>query len=274
MGLSCRRSPWPILELILLVTAGFPAAQLHAQTAGDDAPDRPWSTRRSYSVFTEYSPDSSHILLGDTGQRLFVTVGGSFSQRLVLNRVWQFSWAPEVRPVVLESDPVQTGFDYNFCFPTSVSGLGLPCTPESGSYRYPQKVPQLNTGIRVQDASFTYEGQTYYQDYAFLYGRRWTWAGGISPIAFRAGFLPGRRLQPILGLTGGFVASPRDIPMFDTSAFNFTFSFGAGFQFWRDRTHATQIEYRIQHLSNADIGFSDPGVDSQMIHVSYVWGRR
>jgi Lipid A 3-O-deacylase (PagL) len=34
------------------------------------------------------------------------------------------------------------------------------------------------------------------------------------------------------------------------------------------------VEYRFQHLSNADIGYNDPGIDSQMIHISYVWGLR
>jgi hypothetical protein len=33
-----------------------------------------------------------------------------------------------------------------------------------------------------------------------------------------------------------------------------------------------RFEYRIQHLSNADLG-TDPGIDSQMIHVGYSWGR-
>lgn len=230
-----------------------------------------WSAPRSWSVFTEYSPNSSHIFLGISQQRTFFTLGGTFTQRLFLNRKWAFSYAPEVRPLMAESDPVQTGAAYDLCiFP-----LSQPCTPLVGTVRYPHELPVLSTAMKAQSYSATVDGQTIYQNYRFFYGRRWTYVGGFSPLGFRATFRPRARLQPILGITGGFAVSPRDIPLFRSSAFNFTFSFGAGFQFWRTRTHATQFEYRIQHLSNGDVGTStDPGIDSQMIHVSYVWGRR
>ena len=62
--------------------------------------------------------------------------------------------------------------------------------------------------------------------------------------------------------------------MFDSSAFNFTFSFGAGLDFFRRPNRSMRLEYRLQHLSNADLGASiDPGIDSQMIHLGYAWGR-
>ncbi len=71
----------------------------------------------------------------------------------------------------------------------------------------------------------------------------------------------------------GFAVSPRDIPMFDSSAFNFTFSLGAGFDLFRTPTRAMRFEYRVQHLSNAYIGTTNPGIDAQMIHLGYSWGR-
>ena len=268
-----RSRPGLAASLALLFAAALPGARLQAQ-AGEGGPAAPvWSAPRSFSVFAEYSPDSSHILLGDTGQREFVTVGATFSRRLSLHRSWEFSWTPEIRPIMAESDPVMIGHDYDLCIPMTPAGVGQPCTPEAGYYHYPHEVPAANTGLRVQDTTFSFAGQTYYQDYAFFYGRRWTYVAGLSPLAFRASFLPRRRLQPMLSLTGGFAVSPRDIPMFDTSAFNFTFSFGGGFRFWRDRTHATEIEYRFQHLSNATIGYNDPGIDSQFVHLSYTWGK-
>jgi hypothetical protein len=71
----------------------------------------------------------------------------------------------------------------------------------------------------------------------------------------------------------GFSVSARDIPKFDSSAFNFTFSFGAGLDLFRTPTRAMRFEYRVQHLSNAYIGATNPGIDSQMIHVGHSWGR-
>jgi hypothetical protein len=70
---------------------------------------------------------------------------------------------------------------------------------------------------------------------------------------------------------GGIAVSPRDIPMFDTSELNFTFGLGAGLRLWHSPTRATLLEFRLQHLSNAYIGNTDPGVDSRVVELSYVW---
>lgn len=268
----CRRGFRASLTgLALLLTLVMAGPRLRAQSVSAILPDGTWSTPRGWSVFTEYSPDSSHILLGIVNQRTFFTVGGAWNQRLSTHRGWQLFYAPEVRPLMVESDPVQTGFAYDACAPTAA---GQPCTPLSGSFRFPHKLPVVNTALRSEDYGGVILGQSYYQNFTFAYARRWTYVGALSPVGFRASFLPRARLQPILEANAGFAVSNRDIPMFDTSAFNFTFSFGGGFQLWRTPTRATQIEYRFQHLSNADIGYNDPGIDSQMIHVSYLWGRR
>lgn len=269
MSASPRSSRRRLAELLLLLAIFGLAPSLQGQT---EAPLAPRWKPRSWSLFSEYSPDSSHIILGVTQQRIFVTAGASLAFRLVRNRYLELSWTPEIRPLIAESDPVLIGWRYSTCSPGT--GPGGTCVPESGSYRIPHEIPVMSPMPATQNYSATINGQTYYQDYAFHYGRRWTYIGGLSPIGLQAAFRPGRRLQPLLGLTGGFAASPRDVPMFFSSAFNFTFTFGGGIRIWHDRTHATQIEYRLQHFSNADIGSTDPGIDSQMLHVSYLWGRR
>jgi opacity protein-like surface antigen len=70
------------------------------------------------------------------------------------------------------------------------------------------------------------------------------------------------------------VVSFRDLPMFDSSAFNFTFAFGAGLEFFRTESHSVRVEYRVQHLSNAYLGTTNPGADSQVIQTTWNWGRR
>lgn len=268
-SLSCSRRCLPGLLLLLgLFSFASPAG---AQSSAETLPAHIWSAPRSWSLFAEYSPNSSHILLGVVDQRLFLTIGVAYSQRLAAHRAWQLDYAPEIRPLMIESDPVETGFHYDVC---ALIAAGQPCTPYVGTYNYPHKMPVRNTNIQSTSYDGVLFGQNYYQSYTFAYGRRWTYVGAFSPLGFRASFLPRSRVQPILSATAGFAVATRDIPMFETSAFNFTFTFGAGLQFWRTPIHATQLEYRVQHLSNADIGYNDPGVDSQMIHVSYVWGRR
>jgi hypothetical protein len=65
----------------------------------------------------------------------------------------------------------------------------------------------------------------------------------------------------------------RDVPVDDATRFNFTFEFGAGIEFFRDRHQSWSIDYRIHHLSNAYIGTYNPGVDNQIFRVTYSLGR-
>ena len=237
---------------------------IHAQAVLPGPSGQPGSSPRTWSLFTEYSPGSSHIILGYTNQREFVTLGAAFTQRLFWNHIWALNYRAEIRPLMVESDPVLTGWYYN---------INQPEFQGSGYFRLLQEMPVLSTARRVVNDTFTYQGQMYYQDYVNTYGRRWTYVGGLSPAGLEAKFLPHSRIQPVLTLMTGFAVSPRDIPMFDSSAFNFTFSFGAGLDFFRRPTRAMRLEYRLQHLSNAYIGTTNPGIDSQMIQVGYSWGK-
>jgi len=266
-----RRSPNSLLLCAIAVLAGIvPVAVTHAQAVVQEPTLKPGSSPRTWSIFAEYSPGSSHIILGYTNQREFVTLGAAFTQRLFRNRIWALDYRAEIRPLIVESDPVLTGNYYNINLP---SILGNPGLQESGYIRMPHEIPVLSAARKSSNYTFTYNGQTYYQDYTFTYGRRWTYVGGLSPAGLEAKFLRHSPIQPVLTLMTGFAVSPRDIPMFDSSAFNFTFSFGAGLDLFRTPTRAMRFEYRVQHLSNAYIGTTNPGIDSQMIHLGYSWGR-
>ncbi|MFY9938048.1 MAG: acyloxyacyl hydrolase [Silvibacterium sp.] len=265
-----RRSPRNLLLSLTVFTTIFPVAITHAQAVVQEPTIKPGSSPRTWSIFTEYSPGSSAIILGYTNQREFVTVGAAFTQRLFRNRIWALDYRAEIRPLIAESDPVLTGNYYNVDLPPIA---GFPGVKESGYVRLPHERPVLSTARKVENYTFTYNGQTYYQDYTFTYGRRWTYVGGLSPLGLEAKFLPQSKIQPVLTLMTGFAVSPRDIPMFDSSAFNFTFSLGAGFDFFRRPNRSMRFEYRLQHLSNASIGAINPGIDSQMMHVGYSWGR-
>lgn len=240
----------------------------------ESTPAGVWSMRQGWSVFTEYSPDSTHIFLGISQDREFFALGLAFHHRLALNRVWELSWTPEIRPLMVESDPARIADQYKVCvFPGAT--VTQPCTPISGSGKIIPKDPVVSTAQRSFDETGAVNGQPYYEDYTYDYGRRWTYVGGLSPIGFQGVFLPRSPIQPLLELSGGFAVSPRDIPLFDTSSFNFTLSFGGGIRFWSRPTHATQLEFRVQHLSNGYLGTNnDPGVDSRVIHLSYIWGSR
>ncbi|MBV8675376.1 MAG: acyloxyacyl hydrolase [Acidobacteriaceae bacterium] len=261
--LACRS---PILLLALAL-----AGMLHCQTVAQRPDVKLDSGKRTWSLFTEYSPGSSHIILGYSRQREFVAFGVGFTQKFFESRFLSLAYRAEIRPVMVESDPVLTGDYYNINLPA----IGQdPPLQASGYYHLPHKEPVISAAPKAVDYSFTYQGQTYYQDYTLIYGRRWTYAGGLNPAGLQAKFLPRSRIQPELSLMTGFTVSTRDIPVFNSSAFNLTFSVGAGFDLLHTPGRSVRLEYRIQHLSNADLHTStDPGIDSQFIHVGYNWGR-
>ncbi len=256
---------------MLAFLTALPALRLHAQT---ETPFRDFSLRQGWSVFTEYSPDSTHLFLGISQDREFFSSGISYHHRLLLNRVWQLSWTPEVRPFMVESDPVRTAENYNVCvFPDG--NVNQPCTPMSGYSRFVPHEPVLDATPATWSATGSVAGQPYYENYTYYYSRRYTWVPGLSPIGFQGDFFPRSSVQPLVEVSGGFAASLRDIPLFDTSAFNFTFSFGAGVRMFRTLTHAMEIEFRVQHFSNGYLGTAnDPGIDSRVLRMSYVWGSR
>ena len=86
------------------------------------------------------------------------------------------------------------------------------------------------------------------------YSRRWTYTGGASPFGIKLNGFTHRRIQPEVMGNGGFLISPRNIPVEDSSSFNFTFQLGAGLQWYRTPTQSIQAEIRYHHLSNGDLG--------------------
>lgn len=257
-----------ILPVVVRVLVFFsvPAACLWSARAQTSSwPEvQPYTFRHSWSLFNEYSPNSSHIFLGGARKRQFFTMGGAFTQRLFLTSYTSLSYMAEIRPLMVESDPVIVGYRFT---------LSSPKMYYSELDRLPRRVPVLDPQNLSLVEHGTLDGVPVTITSEVVYGRRWTYAFGLSPIGFKANFFPRWRIQPMFTGLGGFAVSPRDIPMFDSSAFNFTFSIGAGIELFQRPHHATHLEYRIQHLSNAYIGTTNPGIDSQMIQASFTWGR-
>jgi hypothetical protein len=98
------------------------------------------------------------------------------------------------------------------------------------------------------------------------------YGGGVNPFGLKFNLLRRRRFQPFAASTAGFVASVRPIPIDVTreTKFNFTFDFQLGFQrFNASRTRAWMFGYKLQHISNANRGDINPGVDLNVFFVGY-----
>lgn len=241
-----------LFALLLFAPAAFSQASA----------DHPYYSRlNTFGILGEYSNDSSHILLGDSQNRKLLDFGGSYSRRVLLNRFVDGQYMLEVRPIMLESDPLfqqtltQTSPPPERTLPPINLTFPQACHPSSTTY------------------SGTSEGTTYTETVTITCSQRqWTFGEGFSPIGFKANLLPRHHIQPVFTALGGYMFSTKPIPISAAGSWNFTFEFGAGFEFYRSATHSIRAEYRFHHISNADSADANPGIDNQLIQVTYAFG--
>ncbi|HTU50376.1 MAG TPA: acyloxyacyl hydrolase [Acidobacteriaceae bacterium] len=221
------------------------------------SPQTTWTHKYDLGMFGEYSPTSSHMLLGYARQRELVGIGGSLAWRLMRRDSFQLAYLVEVRPMLMESDPTLVGIT----------------NPQLGTFQFVPPLVVVDPINPVLFAVFLPGGGA--QNYPFTptYSRRWTYTGGASPVGWKLNGFTHRRIQPEFMGNGGFLISPRDIPVVNSSSFNFTFEVGAGLQWYRTPSQSIQVEIRYHHLSNGNLGTANPGVDSALWKVTYTFGR-
>jgi hypothetical protein len=250
---------WLAGAVCLLAGSGCVAQNIHSN-------DETYSRKNSWTIFTEYSNTSSHLLMGASRQRELVTMGGAYTRRVVRFLGSQLNYQAEVRPVVFESDPVAiTTTTY------TVEGVGasvsltttgseatvLLCEPASGTSTSPPGPGGLMEIVT----------------YSTVCGRQWTFGQSFSPLGFKYSLLTRRRVQPFVVGTLGYMYSSRPIPVADAEAFNFVFDFGAGVEIYEKDRRSVSLECRFHHFSNRDTAEENPGVDNLMYKLSYSFGR-
>lgn len=213
---------------------------------------RSYSFARSVAVGVEYSHTSSHILLAATQNRKIASLDVDLSRRLLHTRFVDWQYDLLLRPVMFIEDPTETAV---------YTGNGETAEPPPNT-----SGPALRACVSGTFAGYGYTVQQ-------QCGSRWTYAAGLSPFGQRLNLLPRHRLQPTLLGSAGLVLSTRDIPVDNSEKLNFIFDFGAGLDWVTTPGHSISVEYRIQHLSNAYRGQSNPGIDSQIGRVLYRFGR-
>lgn len=225
-------------------------------------PENPsYSRLNTFGIFTAYSNDSSHILLGDAEKRRLLQIGVSYNRRLLLNRVVNWQYEVELIPVALESDPMGRAVVTETAPDAATTSFGY----TSPIFCAPYTVPYSYTGL----GGVTYSGT----ETSFCKGRRWTVGEAMSPAGLQGNFLPRRKLQPFLVGHGGYIYSTHPIPVDDAGSFNFTFDFGAGLEIYRAKTRSVRLQYRYHHISNRDTAKTNPGIDNGLFQVTYAFGR-
>ncbi|HEY5330303.1 MAG TPA: acyloxyacyl hydrolase [Acidobacteriaceae bacterium] len=232
-------------------------------------PDTEYGERNTFSVFADYSNDSSHMIIGQEENRKIGAIGIGYSLRLAHKRYFDFSYEPELRPFTVLRDPVVSGTSTVEVQGSPTVIVGLPASgPFSG--------PTLNDDCVSGTSTFqgiTANGVIYTQTVMQQCGTRWSYLGGISPLGLRFGFAKRQRVQPFLVANGGFLAAAHDEPVNRSARFNFTFEVGGGVEFFRDHRHSFALDFRMRHMSNGYRGFYNPGIDNGVFRASYRFGR-
>jgi hypothetical protein len=243
---------------LLLLGAAARAQSTHA------AEQHYYAPLNSVAAFAEYSNSSSHIILGDDRQRKFAGLAFAYQRRISTSHSMSWAYSAEILPLLGESDPTIRGQHLL----TNIAGPNM-----TQDIVFVQQVPIQNLRLyRDVSASGVVDGRPVFLQIKYDLGRRWTYTPALTPVGFSVHLLPAHRLQPFLASTAGFIVSIRDVPEFKTAAFNFTFSFGGGVEWFRDHRRSWTVEYRVQHMSNKEIGYNNPGVDSQFLRVGYRFG--
>lgn len=219
--------------------------------AGASAPAVAQSRGNSWTLFSEYAPNSSHILWGVSEKRQRLVFGGEYGRRLVRGHGLEFDYMVQAKPVSLERDPTFVGF-------RNVSTGQI------------LRFPQPSRVVMVDDSTVSVPniGQ-----FAPVYGSEWTYGFGIDPIGLKLNFRAGQRLQPFIDTTGGLIVTTRDVPIDNASSFNYEFGFGSGFDYFLSERRSLRFGYAFRHISNNGLGVNNPGIDAGVIEIGYSFGR-
>jgi opacity protein-like surface antigen len=91
---------------------------------------------------------------------------------------------------------------------------------------------------------------------------------GANPLGFQVNFGE-KKVQPFANSSIGFLYFNRQVPAPASSQFNFTFNFGGGIELFAASRRSFTVGYKYHHLSNADTGIINPGIDSNVIYVGF-----
>ncbi|MBV9180863.1 MAG: acyloxyacyl hydrolase [Acidobacteria bacterium] len=127
--------------------------------------------------------------------------------------------------------------------------------------------PTFNGGETVQDPNRIFAGCT---SCSGSIGRRTTYGVGFAPVGFEFNFRRKRRIQPIANINAGLLRFTREVPVANSAAINFTFSWGTGVQIFTTEARSVILGYRFHHISNANSGTPfNPGIDSNFMYLGY-----
>jgi hypothetical protein len=261
------RSGMRWVVMLCLAMAGCVGWSQEPGTAGASGG---YSRLNTWTVFTEYSPTSSHIVLGQSRNRILVTGGGSYARRLVKTENTAFSYVAEIRPAVFLADPMQ---QTNYISKEIVGPEAGTVYSYSSSYATEKCYRGSSSGVYgFQSGSGQPPAEAIYAE-TYSCGWRWTYGQIFVPLAMKYSLRTRKPLQPFVTAFLGYMYTSRPVPIDDASPLNYVFGVGAGLEVFRAKGRSVSLEARLQHFSNKNTAPENPGTDNVMYRVSYSFGR-
>lgn len=93
---------------------------------------------------------------------------------------------------------------------------------------------------------------------------------GIIPLNLMVPLATSSKVNPFTFLSAGGIFLNDKLPVSDGASFNYLLNIGAGFEFPFIQNSKIQLGYSIQHMSNANSGEQNPGIDSHMIFMTFL----
>lgn len=206
----------------------------------------------SYGISTSYSPNSSHIFIGEAYQRRTWTQGFEYTRLLHLGQRYRLDYEGAATPFWMESDPTLTGSVYTI----------------NGKPVVTSQAPIRVVSIDHQPVGeFTITRGQQVLLYA-VYGRENTYAASLAPLGMRISAKSRWPVVPSFAIDLGFVVSSRDIPIDLCDQFNYMFALGPGVQVYTSPHASVRLDYIYRHISNAHQGYQNPGVDQGVFRLT------
>jgi hypothetical protein len=95
------------------------------------------------------------------------------------------------------------------------------------------------------------------------------YGAGLSPLGLKVNFGQQSWIKPFVAASVGFLYFEDDVPVPHSSRFNFTPELGLGVQFFLAPKRAVTLGYKLHHISNANTGRRNPGMDSHVFYAGF-----
>jgi hypothetical protein len=207
---------------------------------------------QSFGITGSYSPDSSHIFIGNAEQRRTWTAGIEYSHLVFYHPNLRLDYVISTQPFFEQIDP---------------SVIGTTTTINRDTFITPAPAIRV-IYVNHSPVGMATEGAGLSAPIYPVYSTQKTYGGAFSPMGVRLSAFPRSRIQPTFSVDMGFVVTTRDIPVNSSDQFNYMFGFGPGVQIYRTGSSAVRVDYVYRHISNAHQGVQNPGLDQGVVRMT------